>query len=421
MVMGLTATEKILNNHRVYPDNEVYAGDYLIAFVDKIMAHEALTRTIDFLGGVDKINVWDSKKLVIFLDHWAPAPTIEVANMHIKIRKFVKEKKIQNFFDVNSGICHQIMIEKNLVKPGELVIGTDSHTITYGAVGALSTAIGPIDLIAFLEAGKNWFKVPKTIVFEIDGKPPKFILGKDISLYLLSKYGESLAIYKTIEYRGEAIKNLSIDSRLTLANMSVEMGAKFSFIEPDEKTLNYINSKEVKNIVKSDPDAPFEKIFYEDVTDLPPYVAAPHRPSNGAPIDNFVGVKLDMVFVGSCTNGRYEDLFWLAKILKNKKVHKDVRLIVTPASRDMYLRALKDGLIEIIVKAGGIVTNSTCGACIGGHLGVLGDEEVALSTTSRNLRGRMGSMSSKVYLASPIVAAVSAIKGEITDPREFNL
>jgi len=415
----MTLAEKILA--RASGNKEVAAGDYVIAKIDVAMAHEGAAWVIDELMRVGIDRVWDPDRIVILFDHWAPAPTELAATMHKKIREFVKRHKIKHFYDIKAGICHQIMPEMGHVRPGELIVGTDSHTTTYGAFGAGGTGIGTTDMAVVFATGELWFRVPESIKFVIRGTLPKYVTSKDVILKIAGKYGAEVAQYKSVEFEGPTISNMSIASRMTLSNMAMEIGAKFALIPPDDKTINYVKYRTSKPFTPlyPDSDAVYERVYELDVSDLEPQVAFPHSVDNVKPISEAEGIKIDQAFIGSCTNGRLEDLVAAAEILRGRKVHPDVRLIVIPASREVYLEALKAGIIETLLEAGAVVCNPTCGPCMGTHLGLLADGERCISSSNRNFKGRMGSSKSEIYLASPYVVAASAVKGEITDPRKL--
>jgi len=369
--------------------------------------------------GLDR--VWDADKVVALIDHWIPAGKVDEAIIHQKCREFVEKYNIKNWLGMREGICHAVFPQKGFVKPGDLIVGSDSHTTTYGALGAFSTGIGSTDMAMVLATGELWFKVPATIKFDISGKIPKFIMGKDIILKIIGDIGVEGATYKTMEYAGEAVRELSIDGRFTLSNMAVEAGAKAGIIEPDEKAVEWVKSrtKEEFQVVRNDPDATFEEVIKMDISKLEPQVAKPPSPGNAVPVSEVEGIKIDQAFIGSCTNGRMEDMRAAAKILKGRVIPKEVRCIVIPASKEVYVQAMHEGLFDIFLEAGCVICNPHCGPCIGGSSGVLGPGEVCISSSNRNFIGRMGSKESKVYLASPYTVAASAVKGEITDPRKI--
>jgi homoaconitate hydratase family protein len=416
--MSYTICEKILLEHSNV--NEVSPGQYIEGNIDTIMVHEQLGGRI--YKEYEKLGidyVWNPNKIFFILDHWVPAPNISAAQMHQDCRKFAKKYKFIHNMGMNEGICHQVLPEKGFSRPGMLVVGSDSHTTTYGAFNCLSTGIGATDVSVVFATGKLWFKVPESYRIYLTGNLPRGVMAKDFILRFIGDISTKGAIYKSLEYSGDGIRSLSIDGRMTISNMVVEAGAKFGVFPPDKKLKRWIknNTEKPYKFVYPDDGASYEKRFEYDLSDLNPVVAKPHSPGNVANISEVEGIKIDEAFLGSCTNGRLEDLRIAATLLKGMKVNKDTRLIVIPASKKVYLNAIKEGLIETFIKAGAVVGNSTCGPCIGGHLGVLGKGEVCVSTTNRNFKGRMGDPSSKVYLASPATVAASAIKGKITDPR----
>ena len=369
--------------------------------------------------GLDR--VWDADRVVALIDHWTPAGTVDEAIIHQKCREFVEKYRIKNWLGMREGICHAVFPQKGFVKPGDLIVGSDSHTTTYGALGAFSTGIGSTDMAVVLATGELWFKVPATMRFEINGRIPEYVMGKDIILRIIGDIGVEGATYKTMEYTGEAVRQLSVDGRFTLCNMAIEAGAKAGIIEPDEKTVQWVKQRtsEEFQVVRNDPDAEFEEIVKMNISSLEPQVAKPSSPGNAVPVTEVEGIKIDQAFIGSCTNGRIEDLRAAAKIMKGKTVPRMVRAIVIPASKEVYTQAMHEGLIDIFLEAGCVVCNPHCGPCIGGSSGVLGPGEVCISASNRNFIGRMGSKDSQVYLASPLTVAASAVTGEITDPRKI--
>ena len=416
--MGSTISEKILA--RASGNKKVEAGEIVDASVDLAMSHDnaALVSKVFKEIGVEK--VWDPDKIVIILDHRAPANIIKAAEAHKSIREFVKSQDIKNFYDIGEGICHQVVPEKGFVKPGMLIVGTDSHTTTYGAFGAFSTGIGATEMACVWATGKLWLKVPETIKMIIEGKLQDMVMAKDVILYIIGKIGSDGANYKAIEFYGETVRNFSVASRMTISNQAMEAGAKAAIVPPDEKTLDYLKSRVKGDVepISADKDANYEDVLEFDVSDLEPQVACPHAVDNVKPVSEVAGIEIDQAVLGSCTNGRLEDLEIAAMILEGKRIASNVRMIVVPASREVYLEALKRGYIEIFLKAGATIINPGCGPCLGAHQGVLASGERAITSTNRNFRGRMGSPDSEVYLASPATVAVSAIKGEIADPRE---
>ena len=420
--MGQTLAEKILSKHTT--SGNAKAGEIIEAEVDFIMVHEVLgSRIIPILEKMDFKKVWNPEKVLVVNDHWVPAPDIKSAQIHQKNRDFVKNQNIPHFCDVECGICHQVLPELGLAKPGDLIIGSDSHSTSYGAFNAFSTGLAATDSALILATGKSWFKVPESIRIQINGQLPEFVMSKDIILKLISDLGTDGANYCSIEFHGPVVEQMSIASRLTMCNMSVEAGAKCAIMNVNDAVRSWLKEKAPTsswNELEPDDDAEYIDHIILDLEDeqLNPIVSTPHSPANGKHVSEVSGVQIDQAFIGSCTNGRYEDLEIAYRILKGNKIHSGVRLIITPASRETYLQALKAGFIEEFINVGAVVTNSTCGACVGGHLGVLGPGEVCISSSNRNFRGRMGHRDSEIYLASPATVAASALKGEITDPRE---
>jgi 3-isopropylmalate/(R)-2-methylmalate dehydratase large subunit len=402
---------------------EVVAGEIVDAKIDCAMVNEITGHlTIKYFDEVGAKDVWDREKIVIVIDHTVPAATVEAAELHKIVRDFARRHKITAFYDVGrGGIAHQIMVEKGHVVPGSLIVGADSHTCTYGALGAFSTGIGSTEMAAVFINGRLWFKVPKVIKVNVTGEFKEYVMAKDLFLNIAKTLGEDGANYMGIEFCGPAIEGMSVDGRLTLCNMVIEVGAKAGIVPVDQKTLEYLNGRVKDKIkpLKGDEDSAYERVMEVDASSLQPLIACPSSVDNVKPVSEVEGIELDQVFIGSCTNGRLEDLRVAAKILEGKKVNERTRLVIVPASQEVYLSALKEGLIETFIKSGAVVANPTCGACYGGHLGVLASGEVCLSTTNRNFVGRMGSPKSKVYLASPATAAASAVEGKIVDPTSF--
>jgi 3-isopropylmalate/(R)-2-methylmalate dehydratase large subunit len=401
----------------------VKPNDIVEAKVDMAMINEITgPLAIQMFKRIGLSKVWDNQRIVLVLDHQVPADSIKSAELHKIMRAFAREQNIPYLYDVgDGGICHQVMVERGHVRPGELIVGADSHTCTYGALGAFATGIGSTEMAAVFATGKIWLKVPSAIKINVIGKFRKFITPKDLILDVIGKIGADGAIYKAVEFTGPTIREMSISGRLTLCNMTVEMGAKSGIIEPDEKTIQYVKTRTNKsfNIFKSDLDADYERTLEFNVDDLEPMVACPPSVDNVKPVKDVEGVEIDQAFLGSCTNGRLEDLVLAAEILRGKRVKKGVRMLVTPASSEVYLQALEMGLLEVFVKAGACICNPTCGACFGGHMGLLAAGEVCISSSNRNFVGRMGSPEAKIYLASPATVAASAIEGKIVDPRRF--
>ncbi len=416
--LSYTICEKIFKEHS--EKKEIEPDQYIEAFIDFIMVHEQLGGRIhEEYEKLDLDHVWDPEKIFFILDHWVPAPTISAAQMHQTCRKFAQKYKFIHNMGMNEGICHQVLPEKGFARPGMLIVGSDSHTTTYGAFNCLSTGIGASDTAVVFATGKLWFKIPHSYKVTLTGNLSKGVMSKDFILKFIGDISTKGALYKSLEFHGEGAKSLSIDARMTISNMVVEAGAKFGIFLHDDKLKRWLHNRTEQpyKITHPDTDAIYKKRYDYNLSEIIPYVAKPHSPGNLAEIDEVEGISIDQAFLGSCTNGRIEDLQIAAEILKGKKIHPDIRLIVIPASKEIYLDAISKGFIEIFIKAGAVVGNCTCGPCIGGHLGVLGPEEVCISSTNRNFKGRMGDPSSKVYLASPATVAASAIQGKITDPR----
>lgn len=416
--MAMTMAEKVLA--RAAGKKKVVAGQYVTAEPDRLMAHEAFALCAMTLQGLGVKQLHDPDRLVIILDHYFPAPSEKFADVHRYIRESVDAFKIRNFLP-HHGICHQVMCENGFVLPGQLILGTDSHTTTYGALGAGSAGIGQTEMVYVLVTGELWMKVPHTIRFNLFGDPGPATMAKDIILKMAGDYGTEVAQYRSIEFSGPIAEQLSIAGRLAMSNMGVELGAKFSFFEADEKAVSYINEQfgQVADFFGPDEDAEYEKIFDLALSGLAPQIACPHNPGNVKAVSELANVPIDQAYLGSCTNGRMEDIAVAAHILKGKKVHPRTRMLVTPASHQIMLEATRAGYVETLLEAGVHITPSGCGPCLGGHMGLLGAGETCISSTNRNFPGRMGSEKSEVYLASPATVAASAIAGKITDPREF--
>jgi 3-isopropylmalate/(R)-2-methylmalate dehydratase large subunit len=419
--MAQTITEKIFSEH---VGKKVYAGEIVRSPIDMVIGNDITTPiSIKAFEDSGAESLANPDGFSIVLDHFIPAKDIASANQARISRDFAKKHNLKNFFDEKDmGIEHALLPEKGLVVPGDVIIGADSHTCTHGALGAFSTGMGSTDLAFAMISGGNWFKVPESIKVILSGKPGKHTTGKDIILEIIRMIGVDGALYKTLEFTGSTIEHLSMDDRFSMCNMAIEAGAKNGIVAVDDVTKAFLADKPLAREPKihySDEDALYSQILEIDVANLDPVIAYPFLPSNGHSVVQAQAdkIKIDQAFIGSCTNGRLSDLKVAAEILKGQKVHPDVRLIVTPGTQKILREANHLGYIDIIVDAGGVVSNPTCGACLGGYMGILGDEEVAVSTTNRNFVGRMGSRSSKVYLANSAVAAISAITGYITDPR----
>ncbi|MCF6172884.1 MAG: 3-isopropylmalate dehydratase large subunit [Campylobacteraceae bacterium] len=421
--MGQTITEKIFSDH---VGRTVKAGEIIRSNIDMVIGND-ITTPISIKAfedsGVEKLANPDGFSIV--MDHFIPAKDIASANQAKISRDFAYKHNLKHFFDEKDmGIEHALLPEKGLVVPGDVIIGADSHTCTHGALGAFSTGMGSTDISFALITGGNWFKVPEAIKVIFSGKPAELIYGKDLILEVIRQLGVDGALYKTLEFTGDTIKHLNMDDRFSLCNMAIEAGAKNGIIAVDDITREFLQDKSLVRESKefySDTNATYVQTIHIDVTKLEPVIAYPHLPSNGKPLSQAVcdDIAVDQVFIGSCTNGRLEDLRIAAKILKDKKVARKTRLIITPATQKISLQAQKEGLVDIFVEAGAVFSNPTCGACLGGYMGILGKDEVCISTTNRNFVGRMGDRSSKIYLANSAIAAASAVAGKISDPRSL--
>jgi 3-isopropylmalate/(R)-2-methylmalate dehydratase large subunit len=418
--MGRTITEKILSAHCDHAD--VVPGDIVQCSVDFALGNDVTSPlAIEGFEALGLTEVFDRDRIALVPDHFVPNKDIAAAEQVAVMRAFAKKHHITHYFEVGQmGIEHALLPEKGLVTAGDVVIGADSHTCTYGALGAFATGVGSTDLAAVMATGRCWFRVPETMRFIYYGKMRPWVSGKDLILHTIGDIGVDGARYRAMEFSGEAITRLSMDGRLTMANMAIEAGAKNGIFEVDDVAMTYMAGRMKRPPVayKSDPDAVFEEVREYDVSTISPQIAFPSLPGNTRPVEEAAGITLDQVVIGSCTNGRIEDLRVAAGILKGKKVHPEIRLIVFPATQAIYLQALREGLIEVFIEAGAAVSTPTCGPCLGGHMGILAKGERALATTNRNFPGRMGHPGSEVYLASPAVAAASAVTGEITHPEE---
>ena len=407
--------------------SDVVPGDIINARVDMAMSHDNAGLVSKIFRTIGVPRVWDREKIVILLDHRVPPNSIKTAQGHKSVREFVKEFGIVNFYDMKEGICHQVMPEKGHVWPGDLIVGTDSHTTSYGALGAFSTGIGATEMAAVWATGELWLKVPEVFKFEISGQLPRGVYSKDLILKIIGDMTADGATYKGCEYYGETIRDLPVSERIPITNMSMEMGAKSAIIPFDAQTDRYYRemgfdvgkARTMADAVSPTGEQCYEKEFSYDAADLVPMVACPHAVDNVRPVDEVAGTKVHQALIGSCTNGRIADFEAAAYILKGKVVHPDVRLLIIPASRAVYLEAVEKGLIATFLNAKGIVLNRACGPCLGAHQGIMAEGERCVSTTNRNFRGRMGSTESEVYLASPATVAASAVAGEIVDPREL--
>ena len=414
----MNITEKILA--KASAKTSVHPGDIVDANVDMVMVHDLTgPLAVEAFKRIGISKVWDNKKIVIILDHQVPAESVKAAELHKMLRAFAKEQGIR-FYDVGrGGICHQVMPEKGHVVPGTVMVGADSHTCTYGALGAFATGIGSTEAASVFATGKIWLKVPETINVKVDGKFNPYVTPKDLILSIIGTIGSDGATYKAVEFTGTTIRGMSMSGRMTMCNMTVEMGAKNGIVEPDVTTRKFLDGRTSKPYedLKSDADARYERVVEFEVRELEPMVACPSSVDNVKPASE-VDAPIEQAFIGSCTNGRIEDLRLAAKVMKGKTVKDGVRALVIPASQEVYMKATKEGLVEIFTDAGALVCGSACGPCLGGHIGLLAAGETCVSTSNRNFIGRMGSPQASVYLASPATVAASALTGRITDPRE---
>lgn len=424
--MGMTITEKILARHS--GKESVRPGDLVMAKVDLAMANDITApMAIDAFRKIGVPKVWDKGRIALVPSHFVPAKDIASASLGMRMRTFAHEQEITHFFEVGrAGIEHILLPEEGLVAPGDVVIGADSHSCTYGALGCFSTGVGSTDLAGVLATGEIWLRVPETLKIVYSGKPGRWVVGKDMILKVISEIGDDGALYMAMEHTGDTIAHLSMESRLTLTNMAIEGGAKSGIVPPDEVTVNYVNSRQAVHhrerpfdAVVSDPDASFARTLEVDVAALEPMVAQPSLPSRAVPVSEVEGQEVDQVFIGSCTNARMEDLRTAAAMLDGRKVASNIRLIVIPATQDLYQQALHEGLIQVFADAGAAVAAGVCGPCLGGYMGVLGPGERCLSTSNRNYRGRMGHRDADVWLANPAVAAATAITGRISHPESI--
>ena len=419
--MGMTMTQKILAAHAGLP--EVKAGQLIEADLDLVLGNDITSPVA--IHEMDKMTVngvFDKDKIALVMDHFIPNKDIKSAEHCKCVREFACKHEITNYFDVGDmGIEHALLPEKGLTVAGDVVIGADSHTCTYGALGAFSTGVGSTDKAAGMATGKCWVKVPTAIKFELTGKPSEWVSGKDVILHIIGMIGVDGALYKSMEFTGEGIRYLSMDDRFTIANMAIEAGGKNVIFPVDEAAEAYMreHSKRPYQVYEADEDAEYETVYTIDLAALKPTVAFPHLPENTKTIDEVGEVKIDQAVIGSCTNGRMEDLRIAAKILEGRKVAKNVRCIIIPATQKIYLQAIEEGLVQTFIKAGAVVSTPTCGPCLGGYMGILAAGERCISTTNRNFVGRMGHVDSEVYLASPAIAAASAVTGKISGPSEL--
>lgn len=419
--MGATISEKILAKKA--GKREVSPGEIVEAEVDYVMVND--------ITGLPAFEVFKrfgeharpiKEKTVLIPDHYVPNKDIPSAEQAKAMREFARKYELPHYFEVGrGGVCHQVMIEQGFVAPGRLIVGADSHTCSYGALGAFATGIGSTEAASAMALGKLWFRVPESLRFVVEGRLGKYVMGKDVILHIIGDIGVDGALYKAMEFYGSAIESLSLADRISMANMAIEAGGKAGIIPPDEKVFDYLEGRVRGSYepVYADKDANYEETFTYDAEDIPPTVAKPFLPSNTAPASELGDITVDQAYLGSCTNGRIEDLRIAAEILRGRRVHPSVRMIVVPATQEVYRQAVREGLVEIFVEAGAFVSGPTCGACLGGYMGVLGRGERAVASTNRNFIGRMGHKESEVYLANPAVVAASAVTGRITDPGEL--
>ncbi len=419
--MGMTMTQKILAAHAGM--DSVSAGQLIEAKLDMVLGNDVTTPVaITEFENAGFTKVFDRDKIAIVLDHFTPCKDISAAKLSQQARTFARKHEITNFFDVGTmGIEHALLPEKGLIAAGECCIGADSHTCTYGALGAFSTGVGSTDMAAGMASGLAWFKVPAAIAVKLTGKLQPWVSGKDVILYIIGQIGVDGALYKSMEFTGPGVAELSMDDRFTIANMAIEAGAKNGIFPVDEKTVAYMEGRVHRpyTVYEADPDAEYEQILEIDLSAIQPTVSLPHLPSNTKPVAQVKGLPIQQCVIGSCTNGRISDMRIAAGILKGRKVAQDVRCIVIPATQDVYLQMLQEGLIADFIEAGAVVSTPTCGPCLGGHMGVLSEGERAVSTTNRNFVGRMGHVKSEVVLASPAVAAASAVAGCLCSPADL--
>ena len=419
--MGMTMTQKILAAHAGL--DSVRAGQLIMAKLDLVLGNDITSPVaINEFNKNGFKDVFDKDKIALVMDHFVPNKDIKAAQQCKQCRMFAKSFDISNYYDVGDmGIEHALLPEKGLVAPGELVIGADSHTCTYGALGAFSTGVGSTDMAAGMATGEAWFKVPSAIKFELVGKLRPFVSGKDVILYIIGKIGVDGALYRSMEFTGEGLASLSIDDRLCMANMAIEAGAKNGILEVDDVTLEYVKGRVNREftVYQADADAEYDETYVIDLSAIEPTVACPHLPENTKDARELSDIVPDQVVIGSCTNGRISDMKAAADILKGKHVAKGVRCIIIPATQTIYKECIKLGYIDTFIDAGCVVSTPTCGPCLGGYMGILAEDEVAVATTNRNFVGRMGHITSKIYLASPAVAAASAVAGKICDPRDL--
>lgn len=416
--MGKTIAEKILSNHS---KTDAHAGEIVIADIDFCMGQDGTSGVaIDVFNAMNVKKVFDPSKIAMIIDHSAPSPNIGVSTIHKKIREFTKLQKIK-LYDIGCGVCHQLLPEQGHVVPGNLVIGADSHTCTYGAINVFSTGVGSTDFAAVMASGKLWFKVPESVKLIANGKLQKGVYSKDLILFIIKQISAGGATYQSVEFEGKAIDVLSVDARFTISNMAIEFGAKAGLMKADKKVMDWVkkHSKRIPKPVNADPDAKYADIREFDAAKIGPQVAKPHAVDNVSPVEELEGTPIQQGFIGTCTNGRVEDFEVAAKILKGKKIHRDARLILAPASRQILKELISKGIYTTLLEANAIFVVPGCGPCVGTHNGVPSDGENVISTANRNFKGRMGNPNAFIYLGSPATVAASVLNGKITDPRKY--
>ena len=416
--MSRTFVEKVFSTKL---GRKVESGEYVEVVPDVAMSHDNTADISQKFKDLGVDSVFNPDMHVIILDHTTPAHNEGFASNHKMVRRFVQTQGIKNFYDINVGICHQVLSEEGFALPGKIIVGSDSHTTTYGAFGAFSTGIGRSEMAVIFATGNAWFRIPESVKISINGNLPDGITAKDIILYIIGDIGADGALYQSVEFYGETVSHLSVGNRMTIANMCVEMGAKSGFMEPNEEVLTWLEGRARDNfeVIEADEDANYETEREYDVSRLEPQIACPHTVDNVKPVSQVVGTKIHQAFIGSCTNGRLEDLKSAAAVLKDRKIHPEVRLIVIPASRPIYQTAITEGYIGELSRAGAVIMNPGCGPCAGVHSGILAPGEVCISASNRNFKGRMGSVDAEVYLAGPASVAAAAVAGEIVDFRSL--
>ncbi|MCD6165423.1 3-isopropylmalate dehydratase large subunit [bacterium] len=416
--MGQTFAEKVLSKK---VGRKLTAGEIVDVYPDYAMSHDNTAAIYGIFNEIGVDKVYNPDIHVVVLDHNSPPANEKLALNHKTIREFVKRYHIENFFDINAGICHQVLPEQGFALPGKVIVGSDSHTTTYGAFGAFATGIGRSEMAVIFATGKIWLRVPESVQIRIAGKLPPGVTSKDVMLYIIGDVKADGALYKSVEFVGETVENMTLASRMVLTNMAVEMGAKNGFIAPDQKTLDFLSNRarSTFEVVLPDADARYDDVLEYDVSQLEPQVACPHTVDNVKPLPEVIGTKIQQALLGTCVNGRLEDIATAAALIKGRRVHPEVRFLVFPASMNVYREALQKGYLQTLVEAGALIMNPGCGPCLGAHEGILAPGEVCISTSNRNFKGRMGSREAEIYLASPAVVAASAIKGEIADFRSL--